>query len=1010
MKTKLLIFFTLIGLGSYQLTAQEKYTNASGDGLWGTLGNWVNTVGGAPSTSLPTSTDRATLKSTDGINLGGITRTVGSLYFNQNTATTASNGTLVLDGSSDDFIISNWTNKRSQLTCDVTVNVTGKSFKNRNAANSKLRFLTGTVALGTNLVYIDNKKLEFPIEFDGIVTGATTSEINIINGNNGGIDLGSSSDFSGFTGSISTLNNPISSDCPTVFLNAAATLTLDGTGLLTVNVANTIEGSITRSATTAGAAEVVFNADQTNMAALTVDTNPLALDFDASVTEVRFSSIGAMTGIVDLKNYESGVLIIDTTVSQAILDTWTLDGIAQDPGTIEQRSSGAITSVECTVATDVTALDASTFGAEYIDLSWTFSECYDEVLVVAKETTAVTAVPSGDGTSYTADTAFGFGTEIGTDEFVVYKGTDTSVTINGLTKDGTTYHFKVFSRKGSDWSGGVVVIQTTNNTYTTITGGNSDGLAWETASTWLGESIPSAATDDVVIDAGTTINSDIEANDVTNNARITINPGFSLKVNDVPTVTQLIVNTTSASFGSLIVNGTINGTIIYNRFIATNPTNDLVSPPVSGITFGVFAVSSQNENRLYRNPLDDTQYLVGPFNNQSGEFETYFTGTDDATELISGKGYRMGTNPSNPDNNLIRFTGGVVTGNVGIALTDETTSNSDTGKWNLIGNPYPSYVDFTTFFDANTAQFDTGEFQAVYGYNGAQSGSKYEVYNNLNTPPGSKIAPGQGFFVASKTGGSTQDVTFTAAMRTIGSEDDFIPGNSPTINKELAKLQLSDATSSYSTAIYFADNVTRGLDPGFDAGAFSGNAEGIYTNLVENNNGAEMAIQALPYNDFNDVVVPLGIKSDAGIELTIGLDAATATLPSNINIYLEDNATNTLTLLNTGDYVFTPTTALDTTGRFFVHFSSMALSTDQYAVNEVLIYTNQESKIVVVNGQLNTNTTAIIYDTLGREVLQQILDSSKTTNTINVNALKAGIYIVQLYSNSQSRTQKVLIK
>ena len=136
-----------------------------------------------------------------------------------------------------------------------------------------------------------------------------------------------------------------------------------------------------------------------------------------------------------------------------------------------------------------------------------------------------------------------------------------------------------------------------------------------------------------------------------------------------------------------------------------------------------------------------------------------------------------------------------------------------------------------------------------------------------------------------------------------------------------------------------------------------------------------MAIQALPYNDFNDVVVPLGIKSDAGIELTIGLDAATATLPSNINIYLEDNATNTLTLLNTGDYVFTPTTALDTTGRFFVHFSSMALSTDQYAVNEVLIYTNQESKIVVVNGQLNTNTTAIIYDTLGIEVLQQILDS-----------------------------------
>ena len=913
--------------------------------------------------------------------------------------------------SSDDFIINNWTSKRSQVLCDVIVNVTGKSFINRNAGSSKLRFHTGTVALGTNLIYIDNRKATNPVEFDGIVTGATTSEINIIdNSTNGGIDLGTTSDFSGFTGSISTLNNPISSDCPTVFLNAAATLTLDGTGLLTVNGANTIEGGITRSATTAGAAEVVFNANQTNMAALTVDTNSLVLDFDASVTEVRFSSIGAMTGVVDLQNYESGVLIIDTPVSQAILDTWTLDGIAQDPGTIEQRTSGEITSVECTVATDVTALEASTFGAEYIDLSWTFSDCYDEVLVVAKETTAVTAAPTGDGSLYTADTAFGSGTDIGTNEFVVYQGTDTSVTINGLTKDGTTYHFKAFSRKGSDWSDGVVVNQTTNNTYTTTTGANNENLPWEEASTWLGESIPSDPTDDVVIDAGTMINSDIEISDVTNNTRITINPGFSLKVNDVPTAGQIIVKTTSASFGSLIVNGTINGDILYDRFIATNPTNDLISPPVSGNTFGTFAVSSQNENRLFRNPNDDTQYLVGPFNNLSGEFETYFTGTNDATLLESGKGYRMGTNPDNAVTNLIRFTGDVQTGDVGIALTDQTASNPDTGKWNLIGNPYPSYVDFIPFFDANKDQFDTGVFQAIYGYNGAESGSKYELYNNLNFPPGSKIAPGQGFFVASKTGGSTQDVTFTAAMRTIGTEDDFIPGNSPTINKELAKLQMSDATGSYSTAIYFADNVTRGLDPGFDAGAFSGIADGIYTNLVENNNGAEMAIQALPYDDFNDVVVPLGIKSDAGIELTIGLDAATTTLPSNINIYLEDNVTNTLTLLNTGDYVFTPTTALDTTGRFFVHFSSMALSTDQYAVNEVLIYTNQASKIVVVNGQLNTNTTAIIYDTLGREVLQQILDSSKTTNTINVNALKAGIYIVQLYSNSQRRTQKVLIK
>ncbi len=99
----------------------------------------------------------------------------------------------------------------------------------------------------------------------------------------------------------------------------------------------------------------------------------------------------------------------------------------------------------------------------------------------------------------------------------------------------------------------------------------------------------------------------------------------------------------------------------------------------------------------------------------------------------------------------------------------------------------------------------------------------------------------------------------------------------------------------------------------------------MFTNLLEDHTGNDIAIQSLPYNDFNNVIVPLGVKAKAGAELSIRIDEL-STLPSNINVYLEDTQNNTLTLLNDETYTFTPTTNLNGTGRFNVHYSSKTLS------------------------------------------------------------------------------------
>ena len=668
------------------------------------------------------------------------------------------------------------------------------------------------------------------------------------------------------------------------------------------------------------------------------------------------------------------------------------------------------TALLCGPATDVTTLAASP-GAEYIDLSWVNPTCFDEVLVVAKEATAVTfASPTGDGSLYTADAAFGtVGTDanIATDEFAVYKGAANNVIVSGLTKNGTTYHFTVFTRIGTDWSAGVTASAITNNTYTSIDGVSGNPTrTWEAETTWLGGAIPTnAVTDNVIIRGRVNIaSSDVVVNDLTIDnvtaflERVSVIEGNSLTIKgDVVTANQLQVNANSTSTGSVIIDGTVTGNIRFNRYVNSNAAdNDLISAPVP-VTFSSIA------GDLYANPTTTTQKLFGPFNNSTGVYENWDTATDGATTLAQGKGYRA----AHATGNEILFTGSPVSPAVDVSVSITDGGDATYGLWNLIGNPFPAYLNFGAFWTENSGTLNggSGAYQAIYGYDADDSdGSNYTIWNGFNTTD--KITPGQGFFVRTITGGT---VTFTPAMRTLGTSDDFIVGRSSTPNFLLSELFLSNASSTQTTKIYFAEHQTRGLDPGYDAAVFTGSTNGIYTHLVEHNEGLEFAIQALPYNDFNDVVVPLGVKGDAGTQLTIGLNVETASIPSHINVYLEDNITNTWTLLNTGDYVFTPSDNLNGTGRFYIHYSSSALSIKDNLLNGLNIYSEQVTKTVVIKGQLNTNTTAVVYDMHGRIVLQQALDTSNTTNIVEVNALRTGVYIVELKSETQNRTQKIII-
>ena len=486
--------------------------------------------------------------------------------------------------------------------------------------------------------------------------------------------------------------------------------------------------------------------------------------------------------------------------------------------------------------------------------------------------------------------------------------------------------------------------------------------------------------------------------DIQSGSTLTINTGIGVTVSgNLNNSGSLVLNSSSSSYSSVIPSTfSGSGTNQYNRYTniegsGTTGGNDLVSPPVSGQNFNLFDAANTNLS------ANGTDRAFAPFDNSlnPGDYVNYTAST--TTALLAGKGYRAATS----DGSNLTYQGTLNTGDVNIFINQYTGTY---GAWNLVGNPYPSYIRLGDFLSENNNQFDAS-FAGVYGYDGTASDG-WTIWDS-NSDQDLLIAPGQGFFVASQSGGGNCD--FTTTMRRTGTSDDFISGRTTNGNFARAKLTLSDTDNTYATNLYFRDINTKGLDPGYDTGAHFGEASGIFTQLVANNAGVELVNQSLPFADIGDVVVPLGVKSPSGEQISIALDPD-YDLPASINVYLEDNVANTWTLLNTNDYVFTPTTDLNGTGRLFAHFTTSILSTEESILTGLQIFSDNASRSIVIKGQLNAGTHATIYDLQGRQVIKQALNSAVSNNVIIVNGLSTGLYIVELSDFNKKRSQKVIIK
>lgn len=489
---------------------------------------------------------------------------------------------------------------------------------------------------------------------------------------------------------------------------------------------------------------------------------------------------------------------------------------------------------------------------------------------------------------------------------------------------------------------------------------------WFDAGNWFSGFVPNA-TDNVHIPAGV--------------------PNYPTAANAI-TVNSITI----ASGASFIAQSTVTGTVTYNRNLETDNWY-LLSSPVTGetidnlITNHTFATGTAPNIGLA--PYDNTQVAAS---NRWNYQTLTSTGTVD-----SGKGYSVKLASAGN----VAFTGTITDTNATPTIVDGNTVNTGGSSLNLIGNPYTSFVNSGLFLPENT---DILESQTIWVWD--QSSGSSGDYITKVTADAFKVAPTQGFFVERKAAGADANFIFNVNNQSHETTDTFLKSE----NRPEIQLYVSDGTDNKFAKIYYINGTTTGFDNGYDGELFGGvvNNFSIYSHLVSDNVGKKYQIQSLPDSNFNEMVIPIGVKATTG-DLTFTLDANN--FPSDYKVYLEDKKTDTFVRLDEvgSEYKFTLSAALkgeNEIGRFFLHTTESVLEVNNFAVSNVLIYTS--NKILNLSGLPEGEKQVIVYDVMGKIVLQENIKENKAS--ISVKNLTENMYVALVKTEKGNINKKIIIK
>ena len=597
------------------------------------------------------------------------------------------------------------------------------------------------------------------------------------------------------------------------------------------------------------------------------------------------------------------------------------------------------------------------------------------------------------------------GTSIAVNGTLTQNGGDIAVGSNTLTVNGThnagtnivtgagTYTIAntgtliTANLNGITTSGATGTIQTNTRIYNTAANYRFNGAADQVT----GNGLPATVSSFRVQNIGgivTLSNASLSATILTIDAgaKLTVSSGQSLSAtslyisSDATNGTGTLVNGGSASFTTANVTQSLvdaNNTINVNR-------NWYLSAPVAtgstlptGFTYWYYPESDANQGT------------------NSGE---YWLNPASTTEMM---GYAVTAAPANSS---ITFTGKLNDGAKSIALS-RTSGNPKTG-FNLVGNPYPSYLTLSTtdVTGANLEQFSVW-YRYVQSYN---TETNKPVYAFETVPFGVssiKVPPMQSFWVRTNTGGGT--LQFANTQRSHAASGDPVFRAKAADGPQLLELFVTNGSNYDNTVIYFDSNFSDGLDP-YDAYKMLNGS--IVPDLYTTVNSSKLAynsLSAIPY----DTEISLFFTPNASTLTSYTISASKfSNFEAGTQVWIKNNQSGLSQLISDGSSFTFDVSQTGTNPKFSLILKAPGTTTElaKTEKSNIFVFANENRQITVnCNDAISSDAIVTVYNNVGQRVTSGKITKNRT---VIEQPVTSGVYVVTVLNAGKTTAAKIIIQ
>jgi hypothetical protein len=492
---------------------------------------------------------------------------------------------------------------------------------------------------------------------------------------------------------------------------------------------------------------------------------------------------------------------------------------------------------------------------------------------------------------------------------------------------------------------------------------------------------------DVTLDEGAVL--DVDINKTFNS--ITVKPGAGISLQSGKNLTP----------GTLILESTAQGTATLVDKTTTSP---------QAVTATIEQYMPQGRNWYVGAPVGGAVAttltaagLAGSVSYYDEVASSWVNGYTGA--LTPGRGY-VAVSSEGSGTNKLSFSGTLNTGQVQVNLTRQGTVKSG---FNLVANPYPSYLNAMEAINANENLESTLWYRtkgSAYYFETVNTASGIGTNNAGTGTVTGIIPPLQAFWV--RTTLDNQNLIFANSMRyhahpQLGEETvTTTPLKAPGTSYELVRLEISNGTNRDETVLYFSQYASNDLDRYDSPKMFNENRSipEIYTLA----GGEKLAINGLASYSYT-TVMPLGYYAGQQGQYSIRL-TETVNLHKDTRIVLRDKLTGQQQDITDGAAYYFDSSSTVSEDRFEVVFSSVSGITGQYKPDDfnIGLRIHEQSIYIDTNMEINLSATVEIYTTAGQRIQSQAL----TAKTI-IRNLVTGSYILVMTVRDQRIVHKVII-